>query len=263
MKLRRFIRAFTLIELLVVISIIGVLAGMLLPVLSKAKLKAQIARARTEIKGLESAIKQYQATYSRLPTSPQVRRDGIGSGPNAVNPDYTYGTYNTGVQPGQWYTPKGQTAPLMIPRDPSYTKVMTNNSEVIGILMDVKEWTGNRPKGNSENRQGQVFLNVKTVAGRVSPGVGSDGVYRDPWGSPYIISLDLNYDNSTRDALYRGEKVNEAANGTNISGLFKATKNGYEVKSDVMVWSLGPDRLADFDKRFNETPNKDNITSWE
>lgn len=258
MKLRKFIRAFTLIELLVVISIIGVLAGMLIPVLSKAKLKAQIAKARTEVKGLESAIKQYQVTYSRLPTSPQVRKDGV----SANNPDYTYGTFNVSG-PGQWYVPKGSQTPVMIPRNPSYTRVPTNNSEVIGILMDVKEWTGNRPKGNPENRQGQVFLNVNTVAGNVSPGVGIDGVYRDPWGSPYIISLDLNYDNSTRDAVYRGEKMNEDNRGTNVTGMFKAGKDAYEVKSDVMVWSLGPDRMVDYDKPANQPPNKDNILSWE
>jgi hypothetical protein len=146
-----------------------------------------------------------------------------------------------------------------------------NNSEVVAILMAWTNFPNGTPApsnpGNIKNPQREVYLAAATVVASPNlPGIGPDGVYRDPWGNPYIISFDLTNDEKTRDGFYRDHRVSQNTGQAGFFGLYNSTDpsgmtDAYEASTPVMVWSAGPDKMIETGKA-NQGANKDNVLGW-
>jgi prepilin-type N-terminal cleavage/methylation domain-containing protein len=250
--------AFTIVELLVVIAIITILAALLLPVLAGARKAAQKKQAAMEISQIVGAIQQYDSVYGRFPVSTTAQKDA-----SAAGGDFTYGA--------AFQTPAG---PYTVQNPaPPYT-YQASNSEVIAILMDITNYpngTATANIGHQKNPQQTIFLTAKISDDPALPGVGPDLVYRDPWGNPYVITMDLSYDEQCKDAFYSLSVVSqppsppaELNSNPGINGLTNPdrTADNYRYRGKVMVWSAGPDKMIDQTAPANTGANKDNILSW-
>jgi prepilin-type N-terminal cleavage/methylation domain-containing protein len=199
-------RAFTLIEMLTVIAIIGILAGLLFPAIGAALKKAKVAKAQTEVKAIETALKGYYTEYGKWPAAPTTPSD------------YNYGAWN-----------------------PDLTGYL-DNGHLMNVLRSISDPDATYGNGNYQNNPRKIsFLEAPTKSLLKDP-VAPDSNYLsyvDPWGIPYQVALDMDYNNITEiNVTYKGAP-------------FKISVTNHT----VAVWSLGPNKTPDL--------SGDDIRSWE
>jgi hypothetical protein len=190
-------------------------------------------------------VHRYYTTYNRYPVSTNALNNAV-----AANSDITFGT-------------DAQTQSSFYKAD---------NREVVAILRDRETYPNGIETPNKDhlkNLQRIPFLNANDSNDSSVGGVDSEGIYRDPWGNPYIISMDMNFDEKCLDVFYRGQAVSQPSPSktAGINGLFNAVDangngNNFAFSGTVMVWSFGPDQKHLNTVKANQGVNKDNILSW-
>ena len=84
-----------------------------------------------------------------------------------------------------------------------------------------------------------------TAAPRGGMGPPAEGQFYDPWGKPYVISIDADYNNE-------------------VSNPYSANAGATpKLRAGVIAWSLGKDKATQAGADKNMGTNKDDVISWQ
>ncbi len=102
---------------------------------------------------------------------------------------------------------------------------------------------------NAANTRQIVFISPPDAKDTTNPrsGIGGDGQYYDPWGKPYNVAIDANYDNQITNPYGRNSGAGDDS-----------------LRQRVIAWSLGKDgTLGDKTKNDNKFTSSDDVISWQ
>ena len=204
--------------------------------------------AKVDMANLNTAISAYYSEYNSLPASTNA---------SALGADFTYGTSVHGT--ALPLEGAGSIVPANVCASPIQTKpspYQNVNSEVIAILTDADYFPESSPtQRHLYNSRSIPFFTPKPTTTTNTQGVCPvDCIMRDPWGLPYIITLDLNYDGKCVDPIW-------------AQTFYKTTPN-YSVPGSSMIWSFGQMGTGQYGPiAFNlspkVSPNKYLLCSWQ
>ena len=206
--------AFTLIELLVVIAIIAILIGLLFPAFSAVQNQGRKTQAKNDLTQIVTAVNAFYTEYGKYPL------------PAGTTTDTTYGPGAGGSNKDLFYTLRA-------------VALGANLNNVINTRQIVYL----SPKSG---QRGGIATQNATING-ISVVIDD---FVDPWGIPYNVAIDGNYNNIVRAPNYTDLAVNYVT-ATDTSG-------DIGVRTGVIGWSYGKDqaRAASF-------TGSDDVISWQ
>jgi prepilin-type N-terminal cleavage/methylation domain-containing protein len=229
-------RGFTLVELLVVITIIIVLVSMLFPAFRGIQDQAKRTQAKNDLNQITTAISAFYTEYGRYPVDPTITNPSDANG----------GTF---------------------------TASSANNYLLFDVLRN--DISRNQTMVQSLNPRQIVFIEPPIAKDQVNPKLGictgttcaKPGVWYDPWGYPYNITLDANY-NAVTNAVSAG---NPAPNYTDLSPTYTtATDSSSDrgPKTGAIAWTMGPDNALgnNGDNKYKDPTTgvqSDDVISWQ
>ena len=216
--------AFTLIELLVVIAIIAILIGLLFPAFRAVQNQAKQAQAKNDLTQIVNAVNAFYTDYGKYPIATpgaDVVYGPSGTANNALFKELL-GCPTTGAIP------------------PTCSGNSTLNTRQIVFISPPAV------KNPASPRSG-----IATLAATISCAPAAIGDFVDPWGTPYNVEIDGDYNNQITTNPY-GDN-----NGAGPQPL----------TIGVIAWSLGNDWVLGTKTALcagnNVYTNSDDVISWQ
>src|SRR6185369_9245047 len=129
----------------------------------RVRLQAKVKQAKIDMANIVAAIKQYEATYERFPSTKAIEQLA------AADPtgDHTF---------------------------------LDDNHEIMEILLAAPRGAN---LNNTRNPRQLKLLDAKLGSGKPLGAISNnDYIFRDPWGNAYNITIDYNGDGKCVDKVY-------------------------------------------------------------